>query len=338
MHKLTLTLVDWHFPDDFPFYPFFKRDIKGNIYYPRAGTNWVYGPELAAAFACYPDIEKYVGLRVQHEFMPGSDERPFAFVHDVYALRAALKAAGNPDEKELKLFVNSLYGKTVQSLGYNPKTGRLPPYFNTFYGGLTTSGVRAKVYRAAMERPYDIICFATDGIYSTAPLSVPISETLGDWSYEELAGLTIVQSGVYWAHKPNGEVRQFYRGFDKENLTEERVLAAWREGADALPVECTRFVTLGSALAGGERLEKWRTWDTMERKLDLYATGKREDYPDIDACPADRLIATRAGHSKMGEQWSYPMVYPWDEEYRAGADTERFLQEEYTREIDEDMI
>jgi hypothetical protein len=66
-----------------PFYPFFWRDPQGYIYFPSFGENWIWGCELNAAIESgIPlDITVYEGW----EFVPYSDDKPFAFlVHDTH--------------------------------------------------------------------------------------------------------------------------------------------------------------------------------------------------------------------------------------------------------------
>jgi hypothetical protein len=54
-----------------------------------------------------------------NEFIPGNDERPYAFVETLFEMRRVAKTKKEYDivEKAIKLTLNSLYGKTVQSVG-----------------------------------------------------------------------------------------------------------------------------------------------------------------------------------------------------------------------------
>jgi hypothetical protein len=205
----------------------------------------------------------------------------------------------------------------------------MPPFFNIWYGGLITSGVRAKMFEAAFPYKEHIISFATDGIYATVPIPVPESSRLGDWEYKTFDAFTLVQSGVYWTHTTTREYQEemcslhghyckrghFYRGFDKEFLTEEKVLQAWRDGLKELPVPTTRFITLGTALQSWETDNRnWRTWETTDRILKLTAMGKREDMYTL-VYPYTELVQTRAAPGRNGGVFSTPLSFPWDVEF-----------------------
>lgn len=290
---------------------------------------------MRAALYSSPDGSSSVYCHGSWVFYPASNTRPFAFVEEYYERRRQWKAQDKGAEKVLKLGINSLYGKTVQQLGYNEKTGRLPPFFQLQWGGCITSLTRSMLYQAAMQDPSAILAFATDGIWSTRPLQLPTGSNLGDWEYEKLDGMTLVQSGVYWTHERTEEPQQkpcplhgafceqgqWYRGFDKEHLTEQRVLEAWKRGEEALSIPTTRFVTLGSALASESRwLAYWRQWPTTDRELalsmsntfkrnDVFGPSGRYDAWGLDArYPEEGLIKTTAQINDRVQGLSYP--YP----------------------------
>ena len=326
--------VSWSFPDKdaLPFYPFFMRYIDGSIYYPFRGRNWIYSPEMYAALEMIPDLQKYMRISEIFTFEPGTDALPFWFVKEMFELRKLWKAQGKGGEKVLKLAYNSFYGKLAQHLGYE-QGGRIPPFFNLFYAGLITSITRSKLFRAAMQAPHDIIAFSTDGIWSTSKLDLERGDGLGQWEHDELAGMLLAQSGVYWSYNLDGSINHFSRGFDKDALTPDVILDAWRAGMQAVDIPTTRFVTLGSALASEERFySKWRSWDTRPRTLHIRAIGKRQDVLDYTqkysiGGPAKGLIPTRAANCPMLTSMydihdrkhpyndyhtlSYPIDVPW---------------------------
>jgi DNA polymerase type B, organellar and viral len=118
------------------------------------------------------------------------DCKPFDWIAPLYAERKRLGSGtqGYP----LKLAINSLYGKLAQRVG-NPR------YANPLWAGLITAMTRARLNEAIALNPDAIAMIATDGIYSTKPLALPISDLLGAWSVKRHdAGLFIVQPGLYW--------------------------------------------------------------------------------------------------------------------------------------------
>jgi hypothetical protein len=88
-------------------------------------------------------------------------------------------------EKALKLILNSLYGKTAQSIG---SEGELAKATNPFYAGAITAGTRARLIQAGLHGPHQVIFFATDGIMSIGPLEgleTVETKVLGEWEFAE---------------------------------------------------------------------------------------------------------------------------------------------------------
>jgi DNA polymerase type B, organellar and viral len=347
--------VSWSFPDrDYlPFYPFFVRYQDGSIYYPYRGRNWIYSPEMYAALAAIPDLPDYMRISEIYQFMPDNDVKPFAFVQELFNWRKLLKEQGDGAEKVFKLAYNSFYGKLAQHLGYT-QGGHIPPFFNLFYAGLITSITRSKLFRAAMGAPHNIIAFSTDGIWSTSKLELQRGSNLGNWEHDELRGILLAQSGVYWSYLSDDSVSHFSRGFDKDALTPQLILDAWAKGQTMVEIPTTRFVTLGSALASEERFySKWRSWDTRPRKLEIRAIGKRQDITDCrNGGPALGLVPTRASTAPMltpmydvhdskhpyNEYYplSWPIDVPWlDENSIAVVRADKELDEQIGIEIEE---
>jgi hypothetical protein len=349
--------VSWSFPDRdaLPFYPFFTRYMDGSIYYPYRGRNWIYSSEMYAALEMIPELYKYIRISEIYQFIPGSDVKPFEYVREMFLLRKLWKEQGKGAEKVLKLAYNSFYGKLAQHLGYE-QGGRIPPFFNLFYAGLITSITRSKLFQAAMQAPHNIIAFSTDGIWSTSKLDLDRGSGLGQWEHDELAGMLLAQSGVYWSYNLDGSVSHFSRGFDKEALTPEIILSAWQRGETSVEIPTTRFVTLGSALASDERFyTKWRTWDTRPRRLEIRAIGKRQDIiptPSSAWEPQDGLVNTRAANCPMLTSiydihdmkhpyndyytLSYPIDVPWiDDPAIAAIRAQKELDEQIDIEVQE---
>jgi hypothetical protein len=136
----------------------------------------------------------------------------------------------------IKLCLNSLYGKTVQSVG---GTEDAPPSSCCpYYGTAITANCRARLLEAALLDPYAIVCFMTDGIVSTRELKglprakevfegEPPEGTIissGDWEFERMAGGFFLQSGVYHIQHKSGEPKDRTRGSNPMNFVFKKPL------------------------------------------------------------------------------------------------------------------
>ncbi len=284
--KLTLCLVSWKSKLGLKTLigPFPWRDKKDRVFFPGAGKGWVWLPEVLACIDTMSSGKHEVQLYI-HEtwsFYPTSDIKPYKFIREMYDFRKLLISRGSGAEKVVKLGLNSLYGKTAQSLGYDSKRKLKPPYHNLIIAGYVTSATRAKMVRVAMQNPSAIIMLATDGLYSTKPMNVPgansTEKKLGEWEYQVHEWITIVVSGVYWYKSVDKEENAYSRGFDKYTLMRELVLNCWENNIDKLECETTRFVGLGSAI-GLNNFRYWCTWRTIKRILivNMSKVAKRTD-------------------------------------------------------------
>ncbi|MFZ0494422.1 MAG: DNA polymerase [Methylocella sp.] len=208
---LSMFRVKWKFPmysqkdkRGMPFFPFPYRTKRKSILFPNKGHAWIMRDELVAAFKWAKRFDCVEGITIEewNEFIPGNDEKPYAFVAELYEMRRVAKTEKeyNIVEQAIKLALNSLYGKTVQSVGgdeENPPSCACP-----YYGAAITANCRARLMEAAIIDPYSIVAFMTDGIVATRELtgllrakevfeSVPPEGTimnLGDWEFERMAG------------------------------------------------------------------------------------------------------------------------------------------------------
>lgn len=265
----SLVCVKYHFKDEAPFYPLWYRDNNGGIIYPRNGYGVYWGAEVENLYKYYEvgqdfEVEWAVNCTLDN------DDKPFTFITDLFELRKKFKAEGSMASESLKLGLNSIYGKLVQQAGY--REGRIPTYHQLLWGGQITAYTRAKLFDAAMQSPKDVISFATDAVFSTTKLDLPCSGELGEWSFDEFQGITIVQAGVYFLDDGSKWYEKF-RGFDKGSLDRERIIECWRTG-EQYEAKLTRFIGLGSALMSTD-FNVWRTWRSDTRSLDISPIGKR---------------------------------------------------------------
>ena len=306
----SLVHVEWEFPSGHPFYPFWYRQPDGTILYPPEGEGIYYGFEVNAAREFFGEGITIIGV---WKTIFNNGIYPFSFMSDKYEIRRMFKTRGSMAHEGIKLGMNSAYGKLAQQVG--GRNGQPPQFHNIVMAGLITSMTRAQLFRAAMQQPESVIAFATDAIITTKKLDLDIGNHLGGWSAEEFEGITIVQPGVYWLKTRDGWADK-YRGFDKNSLKREEIVEKWRIGEQYYPAKLTRFVGLGSAVSAQSYFEKWRTWDTQVRNLNLIPTGKR--LPSKDEKEREyyrRLCLTEATHNaSMMISAPYPITWMDTEE------------------------
>lgn len=313
--KYAIYNIEWKYPPNKPFYPFFWRNNNGNVLFPPEGLGWYWEPEVIAAFENiewynenregYP--KAYIKILDCWEYVPECNHKPFEWVPELYNLRKKWKNEGLRAHYILKLAINSLYGKQVQQIGAKVHNGKLqkPAYHQLSWGSYITSYTRARIYNAGMERPDSVIFMATDGIYTTEELNrLPISDKLGEWEQSIYSGCTAIQYGVYFLKgnlsEGNSEWKAFRRGYDKDAITRSDILRSWELGIESIEVPLTRFITLGSAMVSDKYLDHWRQWYKMDRKLILHPVGKRyiEEYENCR--PYERLEESFANYAFPG--------------------------------------
>lgn len=189
--------------------PFAFRDEAGSISYPFDCETWVWKQELLAAIkAGYWKIEASELITYRTD----CKHKPFHWVPEIYRQRLALGKDGKG--LVLKLGVNSLYGKSAQSVGK-------ARFANWVWAGNITSGCRAQILDAMGHAPNleTILSIATDGIVSSCPLTLPepldsntgIDKALGSWEFKkpkpgrENIGRAFIRPGLNTAWPPDDE-------------------------------------------------------------------------------------------------------------------------------------
>jgi hypothetical protein len=291
----TLWRVTWTTPHHHgPVMPFPYR-YKRSIHYPERGHGWYWDAEVRAARALWGDR-----IRVLEGWQLRPDDptaRPFAFVADLYQLRAAAKAEGRPEQKAYKLALNSLYGKLAQGVGWR---GAVPRFRSYVWAGLITSGTRAQLLEMVTADPQAVIAMATDGVLYSRDPELATGPGLGELEHDRVADLFVAQSGVYVSTA--GERR---RGWMRTEIDWAAVLEGWRTSGPWYTQQGTarRFIGLGGALGRTDPWAVWRTWADVPRVLALMPTRKT---------PANLVSNRRHEPWKRGEllRWLPPEGWP----------------------------
>lgn len=308
--------------------PFPYRDDSGGIYFPYMGHNWVWMPQIAA-FQESRLISDVVEAYEAWIFVPDDSAfHPFEeMILSYYQLRQDITNGLRPDlasgaEKPIKLGMNSLYGKLAQHAGYNPETGRIPRYHCLLYAGFVTAFTRANLYRAAMQNPDAIIGIATDGIFSTEPLNLPVSKTkeLGKWESKKLNGMISIQSGIYISNA-NEEPKVYTRGIDRLETPEQ--IEAFVEAIEetlkqvdysrrvaqqaTLKHSLSRYVGIRGATRNEEWFQRLGCWYTIDKEIDFTypAGGKRNWDKKSNPRPYEGMTRSYPNYLKGDITFSY---------------------------------
>lgn len=173
--------------NDLTFFPLPMRSTDGRICFPLVGKGWYWYSEVQLVLKYFPRAK----LTFHRGYIATGRSKPFEWVRVLYNYRQQLKDAGNLSQYAIKVVLNSLYGKTAQRVGSND-------YFSLSWAGFITSSTRAKLAAAGYDNgTTHIIGFATDALFSTKKLQVPISDDLGDWEESRFDKGLFLQSGVY---------------------------------------------------------------------------------------------------------------------------------------------
>lgn len=252
---------------------------KTAIYYAHGGKRWVWQDELAVARNHFgaDGIPVYDG----YVWEPECDHKPFANIPELYELRKEYVTQGNGIEKVIKLILNSLYGKTAQSVGWSEKNGiPQPPPFQCFiWAGLITSGCRAMILDGIMQPDADVVSIATDGILSRTRIpsidaDAPKEKILGKWEYTAVTDGYLFQSGVYTYLKPGKEgkettrdgrpAKRIYktRGFSAKEISAHELIRAWEAGERTVHADPShsRYIPMRSGVSRIEALEYIGQW------------------------------------------------------------------------------
>jgi hypothetical protein len=271
-NALRLVQVSWKRKKRTLFGPLPVRLDVGSIRYPlqQDAPRWYHNSEVREA--------NQLSSVVVHDswtFTPASEERPFAYLSELYALKSMQANKMNGTDKIYKLIINSSYGKLAQQ-AYGDKP---PKYNQPFYAGFITAGTRAMLLQAVNQHPNDILFLATDGFVSKREHELAVADSMGAWEYEPLPWVFIVQSGIYFWEDESG-IQQHSRGFGKGKLAYAEVEQAFLKNED-VAASNSQFIGYKTALKG-ERWEEWCTWNNKSKVMKWTTFPRRRDGPRKD--------------------------------------------------------
>jgi len=249
---------------------------KDAIYYAHGGQRWIWHAEIESARKHFgaDAIPIYDGWIWQAD---GCDCNPFADIDGMYKTRQQYVIDGNGVEKVIKLILNSLYGKTAQSIGWNiSKTGeKMPPPFQCFiWAGLITSGCRAMILDAVMQDDADVVSIATDGILSRTPIKAidaPKDKILGKWEASAVTDGWLFQSGVYTYISAKGKRKYATRGFAAKEIPAQVLIDAFSASIYTVNADPTqsRYIPMNSGIMRDAPLEYIGQWVPSEHDVNF---------------------------------------------------------------------
>jgi hypothetical protein len=207
----------------------------------------------------------------------------------VYPLKTEMERLYDWKEKEkdedikycIKIFMNALYGKTIQVSGDYNRTGKI---FNPIWASLITSGTRIKLLELALQSPNEIIMFSTDAVHSKTPLKIPDKPLLGDFSKDFEGEGVYIMSDVYnlWntsKNKTKNKLRGFALAVEKDIDSDSIMLKDILENmnSDKYAYTTSRPYHLGECLLHKKvrRIEDLNIFGEVEKSININGDKKR---------------------------------------------------------------
>jgi hypothetical protein len=295
------------------------------ISYPAMTHGWYFSPE-AAMMRGIPGVTIHEGW----EWIPDSDERPWAFLSEMYETRMRL-GKKNLLSMPFKLGPNSLYGKYAQTVGWDQEN-KLPPKSHALpVAGWVTSFCRAMLWTVIRQCPSAVIAVETDSVFCSVDpqtLNIELGDELGQWSYEKYDEIIYLQNGMY--HTRKGEQ---WNGVKSRGITKREFPVALAEEylQTLLPREAwssmelptaPRFIGAGAALASSAPFrETFCSWRSQTREIGIGDTGKRIHNPKTCKACSHGYSPNETPHRLMvhsrsdGQTLSFPRRLPWEQKH-----------------------
>jgi DNA polymerase type B, organellar and viral len=258
------------------------------------------------------------------------------FIEEYYALRLKYKKEGNVLEVVLKLALNSLYGKSAQSVGglrgIDDKFIAAPRTACPWIAGAITAGCRAMLIKAAIRAPRSIIMAATDALAATEQLHIESEgKPLGGWEMDIIDRAVFVKPGNYalagkkgFKGKSRGVNTEAVLGVveDAKRRNEQwfeyldsRSKGGWTPGtedhdAGVIEMPHTRFLTFSAATVSEASWQRAGSWIITSRQIRMNDAGCKR-LPCRSAERAQRLVPTVAAKVPYPDELSRPHDTDW---------------------------
>ena len=252
-------------------------------------------------------IAGFVWLKLNDEY-----PSPFEWCEDVYKRRKEIVRKDKEDVNQhaLKIVLNGSYGKTAQAKhGFGSLT-------NFFYASYITAGTRLQICDVVSQNPEVIVELATDSILSLAPLSVRVSENLGDWSLKKYDKGLLVGSGIrqLWLSKSKAFVTAA-RGLTDKSDWDMLTAMEENQNSEYLYHMKKRPLHLGEIIFHHKKLslKDLIVFTEVEKKLNVNTDTKRSwarryrDFRDLlesDYMPSKPLKLEKSDSNKGSERTS----------------------------------
>jgi DNA polymerase type B, organellar and viral len=263
------------------------RAPDGTIAFPISGAGgWTWKDEFLTGRRFNPHVEAKGAWVYDND----CEHKPFGSLPETY--RERVRWGKDAKGIVLKLGPNSVYGKVAQSRGLNP------PFQSWIWAGNITSGTRAQLLESlrCAKDPWNVLMFATDGVWSREPLQLPkpldtgtgdLAKPLGGWEEKSFGrGVFAVRPGIYFPLEPTEtelkEVRA--RGLGKRVLYDKwrEIVAAYEAKAPSVELAgIDRFVGAKSAISVSQagksykRSKNYGEWIDHKIKVSFKPAPKR---------------------------------------------------------------
>lgn len=256
--------------------------LNGSIAFVHGGRRWVTGDEVEVA------IRHFGAERIRvldgWYYIPACEHRPFAEIETLYRQRKDPQYGASAGTKQIiKLIINSVYGKTAQSIG--GKDG--PPRFQCYiWAAWMTGSTRAKVLDAALYGGESVVSIATDGILSTREIpELEVTDwTLGTWERVEKQDCWLGMPGIYSFNDGKGGAFK-RRGLDARYFPADYLRSAFHNGQWRVkPTETVRgFMPMRLGVRRANWADVVGQWVEMPKTVSFSSVMRKRNLPeDVD--------------------------------------------------------
>lgn len=256
-------------------FPF--RLSSGYVIYPQKCTCYYHICEVVEA------INKGYKIKLGESWLLETPHSyPFRdYINQLMIKRLHYKENGDFAHIPLKLGANSFYGKLAQKPTMSKNKYREPKYRDLLMAGFITAHTRAQLLKYC--DPNSTVLMATDGLYSTVPLSCSIGKGLGDWEYTYHDSGIFILAGIYALNNKGVWVNKI-RGFRNLDID-----ALWKYiqkyPYDPIPLKDRRFLGIKYCLGLTHKAKEYKMCNFVDipREIDWNNNRKRIFLPNGDS-------------------------------------------------------